>query len=69
MMDELWVLFLKCVTAVLISLMLVIGGCVTKRDMLIVDMVKAGADPLAAQCAIASTSNYTCLIISAKKGA
>jgi hypothetical protein len=57
-------LFLKLSAAVLITLILTVGGCEAHMNAKVAQMVESGTDPLEAYCAIRATSqNQMCAVL------
>lgn len=63
-----WVRIWQTITAGVVALAAVIGGCVGHTDYRISEAIKAGADPIAANCALSSSGAGTsCVILATKK--
>ena len=53
-------MFDKIVIAVVVCLFTTVPGCVVHSDYRVSKMVEAGADPIAAMCAISTASTQVC---------
>lgn len=59
-MDEnkFWSIVWRTLAAVFSVLVLTIGGCTISQQIQTADLVKGGADPIAAHCAISGINSY-----------
>lgn len=65
--DRFWLGLWKVCAACVLGVAATIGSCTYGESRLVADMVKAGADPIAARCGISgSAGSAPCAIISAK---
>jgi hypothetical protein len=66
--DKFWVVVTAIVGAVATVLVLTIASSSWRSDKIILEMVEAGADPIAASCAINDTqgNSPTCIAIAAR---
>jgi hypothetical protein len=58
---DLWALVLKCITAILVTLVVTVGGCTTIANQLI----GTATDPLAVSCAIGNNT-MACVAVGKK---
>lgn len=68
--NQFWITIWKIVAAVVVTLILTVGGCTVNQQFKIAELVAGGADPLKAQCAIygaGNTSNATICGVMATK--
>lgn len=63
--NDLFALFWKCVAAVLCVLIVTIGGCQAYEVEKVTEMVKAGADPIAAYCATGFNTHQAAICLAA----
>lgn len=65
--DKFWAVFWSCVTVVLVTV--IISATLTARNnnQTMLEMVKAGGDPLEVSCAVEGHSARNCEILMSKK--
>lgn len=66
--NQFWVNVWKVIATGVVGLAAVIGGCVSHTDYRISEAIKAGAEPLAAYCALTNGGQgTTCTVLASKK--
>lgn len=66
--NQFWIACWKVIAAGVVCFSAVVGGCIAHTDYRISEAIKAGVDPLSANCALASSGQGTsCTVLASKK--